>query len=82
MIESWENEIVRKKDLIDWIDRVVTAYEDLQELYRGSKDCTEVIATLSAVADHVHWMKPYDSNDISYRGTRMYEERLGESERK
>ena len=60
MGESWENEVVRKKDLIDWIDRVVTVYEDLQEFYRGNKDCTEVIATLSAVADHVHWMKPYD----------------------
>ena len=57
---SLENELICKKDLIDWIDRVVTAYEDLQDLYRGSKDCTEVIATLSAVADHVHWMKPYD----------------------
>ena len=59
---SLENELILKKDLIEWIDKVVTAYEDLQDLYRGSKDCTEVIATLSAVADHVHCMKPCDSN--------------------
>ena len=61
---SLENELICKKDLIDWIDRVVTAYEDLQELYRGSKDCTEVIATLSAVADHVHQMRSYGSNEM------------------
>lgn len=61
---SLGNEVICKKDLIDWIDRVVTAYEDLQELYRGSKDCTEVIATLTAVADHVHQMKPYIGNEM------------------
>ena len=63
MSESWENEVVRKKDLVDWIDRVVTAYEDLQEFYRGSKDCTEVIETLSAVEDHVLSMKPCDREE-------------------
>lgn len=60
---SLENEVICKKDLIDWIDKVIAAHKALEYLYRGSKDCTEVIATLSAVADHVHSMKPYDSEE-------------------
>ena len=64
MSESWENELIRKKDLMDWIDKVITAYKDLQYLYRDSKDYTEVIATLSAVAGHVNNMKPYDSDEM------------------
>ena len=57
---SWENELIRKKELMDWIDSVLTAYKALQFLYKDRKDCTEVIATLSAVEDHVYCMKPYD----------------------
>ncbi len=64
MGDDWENEVIRKKDLVDWIDRVVTAYELVQEIYRGSKDCTEVIATLTSVADHVRQMRPYDNNGM------------------
>lgn len=63
MKNSLDNDLYRKKDLIDWIDKVITAYKDLQYLYRDSKDYTEIIATLSAVADHVNKMKPYDGDE-------------------
>lgn len=79
MSESWENELVRKKDLIDWLQKTVSTSKDLQYLYRDRIDYTREIAVLNALADSIRLMKPYDSNDISYRGTRMYGERLGES---
>ncbi len=62
MSESWENEVVRKKDLIDWLREIASAYKDLQYLYRDRIDYIREIAVLNVVADHVHQMKPYAVN--------------------
>lgn len=64
MSESWKNEVVRKKDLVDWIQKTAYAYQQLQYLYRNSIDYGKEMAILCAVADYVSCMKPYDSNEM------------------
>ena len=65
MSESWENEAVRKKDLIDWLREIASAYKDLQYLYRDRIDYGKEMTILCAVADYVRCMKPYDSNEAN-----------------
>lgn len=60
MCESWENEVVRKKDVVDWIQKAASAYQQLQYLYRDCIDCGKEMTILCAVADYVRCMKPYD----------------------
>lgn len=62
MCESWENEVVRKKDLVDWIQKTAYAYQQLQYLYRDRIDYGKEMTILCAVADYVRCMKPYDGN--------------------
>lgn len=64
MSESWENELVRKKDLIDWLQKTVSTSKDLQYLYRDRIDYTREIAVLNALADSIRLMKPYDNNEM------------------
>ena len=64
MGESWENEVVRKKDLVDWIQKAVSAYQQLQYLYRNRIDYGKEMTILCAVADYVRCMKPYDSDEV------------------
>lgn len=59
MSESWENEVVRKKDIVDWLQKAASASKDLQYLYRDRIDYMREIAVLNAVADNVRLMKPY-----------------------
>lgn len=59
MSESWENEVVRKKDIVDWLQKAASASKDLQYLYRNRIDYMREIAVLNAVADNVRLMKPY-----------------------
>ena len=58
MSNDWENEVIRKKDLIDWIQNLASAYQQLQYLYMDCIDYGKEITLLCAVADHVHCMKP------------------------
>lgn len=64
MGESWENEVVRKKDLVDWLQKAASASKDLQYLYRNRIDYMKEIAVLNAVADNVRLMKPYNSDEM------------------
>ena len=64
MGESWENEVVRKKDLVDWLQKTVSTSKDLQYLYRDRIDYMREIAVLNALADSIRLMKPYDSDDM------------------
>ena len=64
MGESWENEVVRKKDLVDWIQKAASAYQQLQYLYRDRIDYGKEMTILCAVADYVRCMKPYNSDEM------------------
>ena len=72
---SWENEVVRKKDLVDWLQKAASTYQDLQCMYRDRIDYTKEMAILYAVADCVRCMKPYDG-----KVEEKYGQRLGESD--
>lgn len=64
MAESWENEVVRKRDIVDWLQKTASASKDLQYLYRNRIDYMREIAVLNAVADNVRLMKPYNSDEM------------------
>jgi len=60
MSESRENDLVREKDLMDWINKVIRAYhdksyKDFHSSFTGYRDEIDVLRT---VLDYVYWMKP------------------------
>ena len=58
MKNDWENDLIRKKDLIDWIQKLETTYKDLQYLYRDRIDYGKEMTILCAVADYIQYMNP------------------------
>ena len=64
MSNNLENEFICKKDLIDWLREIASAYKDLQYLYRDRIVYGKEMTILCAVADYVRCMKPYDSNEM------------------
>ena len=58
--KSRENDIKRKKDIMDWIDKAIMAYhnksyEDFHSSFKGYRDEIDVLRT---VLNHIYWMKP------------------------